>query len=148
MCNLQCALLLDSNSRDLLSFERRYFSFCVCLLFMMVRWILIQKNYDRFFCIFLVNSFFKSWSSCNVVVSDSKTAFCVFERFSLIICFCFVIFAFFSFVVSIGYLLFVWCDYKIVSVVFKRQWWSTIVCLFPKLSLIISFSMMVAQSRE
>ena len=57
----------------------------------------------------LFMEFFNSRISCIVFVSDSETAFLCFEKFFLIICFCFVTIVFFVFAVLIFYILLFVC---------------------------------------
>ena len=90
---------------------------------------------------------FKSWTSCIVFISDSETAFCLFETSFLMICFCFVI------IVNLSVCLFnliylIVCLRGVItrsyhSFLIKKQC-NMIVCLLPKLSHDKSLRMRVA----
>ena len=81
-----------------------------------------------------------------VDLSGFKTAFRVLEFFCLIICFSFVSIAFscLCFRGDVSCFLFVW--YFLYLSFLINQLWSTIVCLLPRIPLVISVKMMIAKS--
>ena len=91
--------------------------------------------------------YFKLWSSCIAVVSDSETAFLRFENRFLIFCFCLLIIFFLSVCLFVLMHPLV-CLCGVITRSYRssliKRLCNIIVCLFPKLSLDIRFRMMDA----
>ena len=154
MYNFQNFLLVHSKYRVVLVCE--YMIFLLSVYFFINDAVVdFDSEKNRWLSIGLLLSCIESqrfWSSCVVVESESETclrAFCVLEHFELLISFCLVISCFFLvfFQSDLSYILFMPCNYKIVSFFFDQTIINNYFCLFPKLSLDISIRVVRSKSK-